>query len=212
MSNPKGSALVAPASEEGRSLTLYELTGVYAEIANLLNENLDEEFAGEALTQALETTKGEILIKAENLAKVIKQKEAEVEWITEQAAKFKNEFDRLMGRAGTRERGIQRLKDFIVSVLGEIGEDTQGIKGSVLNITLAKRGDDVLEVMDASEVDPEFIVATLKMPLSQVPRDLRDAISNQAVNKQEINKAFKEQGIIPKGTAVVPKKRNLKIY
>ena len=210
-SKPSGQAAPVPKSEEGRSLTLYELTGTYAELAILLDADESPE-ADANLTALLETFRGEIKERVDFLGRVVAQKKAEIEWVEEQAKKFSDEAQRLQGRAGVRVNNLKKLNDFIADCLAEFGDDTQKIEGATFTTTLAKRGDDIIVVIDEDFIPNKYEIATLKMPHSHVPNELRDAITNVVISKTLINEAFKEDGVIPPGCEVQPKKRTLRQY
>lgn len=210
----QGKALPVPASDEGRGLTLYELTGQYAEIATLLDRDLDADELGiDDLNEILDTMRPEIIAKGENLGRVIRQKEAEVEWIEAQAAAFRREADRIIMRAGVKERGVERLRAFLTDAMGVIGDGTQKVEGGLVNITLSKRGDDVLEVTDETKIPEAYIIATAQGPASNV-RHLPDGwtVKSTRVDKAALNEAWKESHIAHAGTTIVPKKRSLKVY
>ena len=79
-------------------------------------------------------------------------------------------------------------------------------------VTLAKRGDDVIVIVDEDFIPNKYEIATLKMPHSDVPNELRNTITNVVISKSLINTAFKEDGVIPPGCEMQPKKRALRQY
>lgn len=209
---PSGQAAPVPKSEEGRSLTLYELTGSYAELAVLLDQTEDPD-QEEKLTELLSTFKGEIKERVDYLGRVIAQKNAEAEWILEQSKKFSDEATRLKNRAGVRTNGIERLRDFIKDCLSEFGSETQKVEGPTFTTTLSKEGDATVEVVNETEVPNEFKEATLKMPLTKVPPNMKaEYLHSTRIDKTAINQTLKEDGVIPPGCKPGPRKRTLRQY
>jgi len=80
--------------------TLYELTGDYQELLNLVQAG---EYTEEELADTLEGIEGEIEIKADGYAKIIKELEADTD-------KFKKEESRLKEKRQALESSIKRLK------------------------------------------------------------------------------------------------------
>ena len=210
-SKPNGQAAPVPKSEEGRSLTLYELTGTYAELAALL-DNLDDHDNETEITALLETFRGEIKERADYLGRVIAQKKAEAEWVTEQANKFQDEANRLKARAGVRLNGVERLRNFIKDCMNELGTDTQKFEGATFTTVLSKEGAATVDIVDEELVPAEFRVARIGMPANLVPDDIKQYVISTVVSKQAINEALTNDGVIPPGCMPGPRKRTLRQY
>lgn len=209
---PKASARPVPKSEEGRSLTLYELTGAYKDLSELMDE-AEVDAAAEMLVM-VQSIEGEITTKIENIGMVVRQKNAEVEWILDLARKFEDESNRLKARARVRENNINRLKDYVKEQMIEMGETTQKIEGSTITTTLSARPkNDKLYIEDEEEVSDSFKVCDLKpVPINDVPPDLLQYIKNVRVNHKHLQDFFQSDGVIPSGCRVGPGQRNLKFY
>jgi len=218
---PKDNALPVPHSDQGRSLTLYELTGAYEALSRLAdlspsvvlpNGDVVEGTNDEQIIAALEAIEGEVKDKAEALGMVIKQKEVEAEFDEFVAARYEKEVDRFKARAKTKRNNAKRIEQWLKDGLSRMGDDTQRVTGTTLSLTLAKRPEnDLLEVVDESKIPNEFKMATIKIRRSDVPDDLVLFIKEVTVDKQGINAHFKQTGVAPSGTQIVPGRRNLLI-
>jgi len=108
--------------------TLYELTNDYKMLLELIIEG---EYEEESLADTLEGIEGEIEIKAEGYAKIIKELEADIN-------KFKEEENRLKGRRQSLENSVKKLKENLKNAM-EMTEN-QRIKTDLFSFTIAKNG------------------------------------------------------------------------
>lgn len=92
--------------------SLYQLTGEYLELLQMLE---DEEVDEQLIIDTLEGLDGEIEIKADNYAKLIKHIESNNEAI-------KKEVDRLTNRKTTFEKRITNLKDHLYNSMKLTGK------------------------------------------------------------------------------------------
>ena len=205
--------MTSTAVETERSLTLYELTDEYVRLKELI-DHLDPavEADTQALSEALDTLAGDIQGKADGIGRVYMQGKAEADFVDARADVLQQEVDRLRSRAQVRRNAIDRLKVYLATELARLGDDTQRIKLPLFSITLARAGDGKLVVTDPNTVPESFRTATLKMRRCDVPRELVDAIVEDAIAKAELNREYTETGVMPPGTAVVPGPRSLRIY
>lgn len=88
--------------------TLYEITGAYREVYNM--DDVDED----VWFDTLEAIEGEIEVKADAYAKIIKEFEAE-------SAKFKAEAQRLAERQRVYDNRIKRMKSRLYQTMTETG-------------------------------------------------------------------------------------------
>ena len=93
--------------------TLYELENEYMQLL-LMAE--DEELDPECLKDTIEAIEGEIEVKADGYAKVIRQLEADM-------AAVQAEKDRLAGRQKTIENNIKRLKESLQGAMELTGKE-----------------------------------------------------------------------------------------
>lgn len=198
-------AVPAPKSnDEGVSApTLYELLGAYREIAQLLDtdDNGDDEETRANLEDALQELGIDITKHGERLAMVLRQKEAEAEWLDHQAQPFADEAKRLKDRAKVKRNGIKRLKDWIKDAMGFDNPETVKVSGSLLSLTLAKKPEKgKLKVVDLEQLPKQYRIVTVKVPESHLPRAMLKWAEDISADTDALNADYKEKGVIPKGT------------
>ena len=110
--------------------TLYELTGEMLELFNMAEEESDEEIQ-RVISDTLEGVEGELDIKMESYAKVIKNLEV-------QAVAIKEEEKRLAGRRKTLEKNMDRMKAAMMSCMKTLGKTRAG--GELFTVSIAKNG------------------------------------------------------------------------
>lgn len=93
--------------------TLYELTGQYLELLEMLEE--DDGTEEQVIRDTLEGIDGELEIKADNYAKIIRE-------LSEEAKKFEVEKKRLEARQTTLENRVKILKDSLFCAMKETGK------------------------------------------------------------------------------------------
>ena len=93
-------------------MTLYEVTQDYLQIMSMME---DPELDPQTLADTMEGVEGELEIKAENYAKVMKNLEADV-------AGIKGEIDRLSDRKKTIEKNIKQMKEALQQAMEVTGK------------------------------------------------------------------------------------------
>lgn len=93
--------------------TLYELTGQYLELLEMLEE--DDGTDEQVIRDTLEGIDGELEIKADNYAKIIRE-------LSEEAKKFEAEKKRLEARQTTLENRVKLLKENLFFAMKETGK------------------------------------------------------------------------------------------
>ena len=93
--------------------TLYELTGQYLELLEMLEE--DDGTEEQVIRDTLEGIDGELEIKADNYAKIIRE-------LSEEAKKFEAEKKRLEARQTTLENRVKLLKENLFFAMKETGK------------------------------------------------------------------------------------------
>ena len=121
--------------------TLYELTGQYLELMEIADEADPE-----VLKDTLEAITGEIEIKAENYAKVIKNLEGRAEIL-------KKEIARLQDRKKGVESNIESIKKNLQNAM--IAIDKKKIKTDLFSFSIAKNPPTV-QVADETKVPEQF--------------------------------------------------------
>lgn len=135
-------------------MTLYELTGQYDMLMNMLyDEDIDEE----VLLDTLEGMEGEIEDKADNYAKLIRNITADVESI-------KAEETRLSLRRKTLENRIKNLKENLQSSMEFIGKTK--FKTELFSFTVANNGgEQPVEVTQIlGDIPDEFLIPQDPIP------------------------------------------------
>jgi len=121
--------------------TLYDLTGSYAQIQQMIEEGADD------LSGILETVEGAIEEKLEGYAMVIRNIESDVEGL-------KGEEKRLGDRRKTMENGIKRMKENMQFAMSSTGN--QKVKGEKFTFTVQKNPP-ALKVLDESLIPKEYV-------------------------------------------------------
>lgn len=127
--------------------TLYELTGIFKQIAEM--EGIDEETKLDTL-ESIDWTE-QFEEKVENTVKVIKNKEADVD-------QLKEEIDRLTKRKKSIENDITRLKTGLQGAFEITGHEK--VKTLLFTVTLAKNQPSV--VVDEKLLPKKYFVITKK--------------------------------------------------
>lgn len=141
-------------------MNLYELTESMLVVQELLES---DEFDEETLADTLEAVEGEYEYKLENYCKVIKNLEADVEAL-------KNEAKRLTDKKKSLENNIDRLKKAMFDSMKST--NTTKVKGSVFTIAIQKNGGKAPIIVD--------------VPVSQLPDDLvriKEEADSEAIRK-----------------------------
>ena len=156
-------------------MKLYELTDAYAGLAALLDECESEEEAAQLWAQ-MDEVGASIAEKADNYARFLRNKQAEVDGLDKEIA-------RLQKRKRTAENQIDQLREHMKFAMGVSGA-TQ-ITTAIGKWTVRKNAPHV-EVLEESEVAPEFFEP-------QPPK----------LMKSKLLKHWEETGEIPDGCDVV---------
>ena len=128
-------------------MNLYELTDSMLRVQDLLES---DEFDEETLADTLEAVEGAYEVKLENYCKVIKNLEADVEAL-------KNEAKRLTDKRKSIESNIDRLKSNIFDSMKTT--NTPKVKGTVFTISIQKNGGKAPVVIDVPVADlPDNLV------------------------------------------------------
>lgn len=145
--------------------TMYELTADYLEVLDLAN---DPDIPPEVVADTLEGIGGEIEVKAENTAKILKELEASV-------AASKAEEKRLAERRKQLETNIQKIKERLFEMMKTTGKVK--FKTNLFSFSIQKNGGKlpvVLDVKDTSELPDDLVKITETADLEAI-RELLDA-------------------------------------
>lgn len=141
--------------------TLYELTGDYEAILNMLYDGETDE---EVILDTLESIEGEIEDKADNYAKLIKSLKAD-------ADKIKEEEQRLYARRKTLENKASVLKDRLEENLRFIGKTK--FKTTLFSFNIQKNGgkQPLTITENISDIPMKFIVQPDPVPNNEAIRE-----------------------------------------
>ena len=129
-------------------MNLYELTDEYLQLQQMLE---DPEIDSQVITDTLEAVEGEIEIKADNYAKVIRNMEGSITAI-------KAEQERLAAKKNLLESGIKRLKENLQNSMIATGK--RKFKTDLFSFNIQKNGGKapvILDVKDTSELPDELV-------------------------------------------------------
>lgn len=147
-------------------MKLYEITDIYLNL-----ENIDDDID---ITAALAEVDGELEDKLENIAKLIRNLEAE-------AKAYEDEEKRLKAQKQAAKNRIESLKRYVKGSLETIGKDK--VEAGIFKWSL-QNGPGRVEITDEAKIPEEYFVTEVK-PL-----------------KSEIKKAI-EEGVITEGAEIV---------
>lgn len=142
-------------------MTIYELTAEYAAVLAMAS---DPEVDPQAITDTLEAISGEIELKAENTAKVLKQLESD-------AAALKAEAERLTERRKVIENNISSIKERLYCAMKSTGKEK--FKTPLFSFSIAKNP--VKLVIDNESAIPKkyYVPQPAKLNAAQLRDDLK---------------------------------------
>lgn len=145
-------------------MTLYEITGTYAQLMAMLE---DPEVNQEVLQDTMEAIEGELEIKAENYAKIIKQFESDVNGLKAEEARLKAKRDVL-------EKSISTLKSRLQEAMVSTGK--LKFKTDLFSFNVQNNGGalPVIVDVDTSELPDELVQITEKPDLKAIGEFLKE--------------------------------------
>ena len=149
-------------------MRLYEITGELLALQELLENPLDDE---DVLKDTLEAVQGEYEIKLEAYCKVIKNLEADMEAL-------KNEAKRLTDKRKVLENNIDRLKKAMFESMK--ATNTPKVKGQLFTVAIQKNGGVIPINYDKNDKNitanlPDHLVNIVKTPNLEAIRELLEA-------------------------------------
>lgn len=121
---------------------LYELTGQYNQLWDMVNDEADLE----VLQDTMEGIEGEITDKAESIAKLMKSIEADEQGI-------KAEEERLYARRTALKNRRESIKDYLESQL--IGAGIDKVKGTMFTVSIQNNPPSV-NIIDENLINPKY--------------------------------------------------------
>lgn len=139
-------------------MNLYELTGAYLELSELLS---DPEADAESISAALDAIGGEIEQKADNIARMLQNMKVAVDGI-------KAEQMRLAKRKAALEAGTTRLKEYLQSAMNSTGK--RKFKTQLFSFSIQANGGKIPVIVDVdtAELPDELVVVTEKPDLEKI--------------------------------------------
>lgn len=144
---------------------MYDLTEMYLNIWDLVN---DEETDLDSLELALQEVEENITVKAENMAKLIKNIEGNVKVL-------KDEEKRLQGKRRALENKIVGIKDYLEYQLRNM--DLKKVQGDIFTVAIQKNPPTVK--FTDEELIPEKYkeqIITVKIPKKAILDDIKEGI------------------------------------
>lgn len=144
---------------------LYEITGDILTLQEMLEDSVEDE----VLTDTLEAVQGEYEIKLEAYCKVIKNLEADMEAL-------KNEAKRLTDKRKVLENNVDRLKKAMFDSMK--ATNTPKVKGQIFTVAIQKNGGKLPVIMaDGTTMDhlPDQLVVVTEKPNLEAIRELLEA-------------------------------------
>lgn len=124
-------------------MKLYELAQAYCQIQDMINDDVDKEL----IIQTLNNLEEEIEKKAENIAKLLKSIEADIEALS-------NEEKRLQTKRRTLENNKEHLKAYLQQQLESVGKTK--LKTTLFSFNIQNNPASV-EISDESLIPKEFV-------------------------------------------------------
>lgn len=142
--------------------TLYEITGAYREVYNM--DDVDED----VWFDTLEAIEGELEVKADAYAKIIKEYEAE-------GAKFKAEAQRLIERQRVYDNRVKRMKARLFQSMTETG--IKEIPNELFKIKIqANGGVAPLIIKEGVEIPEEYQKVTIEADNDKIREALKTTV------------------------------------
>jgi len=124
---------------------IYEITSDWFRVQDMMG---DPELDPQTLADTLEAIEGELEVKAENYAKVMKNLEGDI-------AAIKAEIDRLTSKKKTIENNIKNMKATLQSVMEVTGKTK--FKTDLFSFGIQKNAPSVVIDTDINNLPPEFL-------------------------------------------------------
>lgn len=141
---------------------LYELTEMYQNISNLIEEDADNE----TLEKALDEITDSIQIKAENMAKLIKSIEGNINAL-------KDEEKRLQAKRKALENKVVNIKEYLENQLKAMG--LKKVQGNLFTVSIQKNPQSV-NILNEDLIPEQFkkVVTTTKIDRKELLAALKE--------------------------------------
>lgn len=147
--------------------SLYEITGDMLQLQSMLEDEIDQD----VLKDTLEAVQGEYEIKLEQCCKVIKNLEADI-------GALKDEANRLLSRSKTLENNVDSLKKAMFESMK--ATNTPKVKGQVFTVSIQRNGGAIPIIYDKNDKNitsnlPDQLVNIVETPNLKAIRELLEA-------------------------------------
>ena len=153
-------------------MQLYKLTENYNNLLELLE---DENVPNDLIQQSLNDVKDDIENKAENIAKLVRQLDAE-------SKALEDEEKRLANRKKTLKNRSKGLKNYLQASLESVG--LKKVKTKLFNITIQKNPTS-LNVTDEDSIPDKYFVTEKNLLKTDLLQDLKDGKTIDGVNLKQ---------------------------
>ena len=132
-------------------MRLYEVTDAYRTVLSMIEAQHDGEGTADPVDWApyLDTIRDDLTVKAESVAKMVRQLGAEADAISAEAKM-------LAAKAAARDNSAKRLKDYLLGCLVSAG--VEKVTGALLTISV-QQSPATVSVVDAYQVPIEYLRA-----------------------------------------------------
>lgn len=139
-------------------ISLYELTGQFLQLQEMIE---DPDVDVQAINDTMEAIEGEIELKADGYAKVIRNMEGSL-------AAVKAEQERLSARKNVLELGIKKLKDNLQASMKATGKTK--FKTDLFSFSIQKNGGKLPVIVDVpvEELPDDYVIVTEKPDLTAI--------------------------------------------
>lgn len=146
-------------------MKLYELTESYVKLMDLEGD----------FESALDVIDDEIEVKADGIAKVIKELEGD-------SLKFKEEIDRLSSMRKSTENRISDLKSYLEFNMKRVNKTK--FKTDLFSFNIQKNRSSV-KVLDENKVPEKYLIQKTSVDKTKIYQDLKDGVEVEGVILQE---------------------------
>lgn len=147
--------------------TLYELTGQFLELSELLDQG---EYDEDLIRDTLEGVEFDLEEKAEGYAKIIRNYESDIEGM-------KNEEKRIRERRKALENSVRRLKDNLQAAMVQTGKTK--FKKGIFSFAIQKNGGKLPVIIDAKELPKEFVITIEKPDMDALAEYIKENPENE---------------------------------
>lgn len=148
-------------------MKLYEITEAYV--------SLEENYDGENLKEMLDSIKDEFNLKAENIVKVIKNLDGDIEAL-------KNEEKRLADKRRSLEKQKEDLKEYLFYNMQ--ATNSKKIKAGIFDINIQKNPQSI-KIIDEAIIPEKYKIASYRLDKQALKNDLKDGVEIEGASLEQ---------------------------